>query len=173
MHVAFQGATWDLNKDVVDKIGHYSGLFEDIPELNTFMRGLLLSDIHSAVKAYFWCYVLIWPLLQLGTSFAAIFIAGVIFAIQNRPKVKRISNGNDTTVNWVPTPVQASNLRLFETGNQAAILMSSFDISYQAGGKTITENIKTKTPLGNKMLQRLQLKVSANNPKQIFIDGIQ
>ena len=105
--------------------------------------------------------------------FAAIFIAGVIFAIQNRPKVKRVSNSNDTTVNWVPTPVQTSNLRLFETGGQAAILMSSFDISYQAGGKTITENIKTKTPLGNKMIQRLQLKVSANNPKQIFIDGIQ
>lgn len=81
MHVAFQGATWDLNKDVTDKIAHYSGILEDIPELNTFMCGLLLSDIRTAVKSYFWCYILIWPLLQLGTSMAMIFSAILIYVI--------------------------------------------------------------------------------------------
>lgn len=96
MHVAFQGATWDLNKEVVDKISHYSGILEDIPELNTFMNGLLLSDVPSAFKAYLWSYIIIWPLFQLGKSMAAIFIALLIYIfptlLKERTNFKREIN---------------------------------------------------------------------------------
>ena len=111
--------------------------------------------------------------LIIGGVFAAIIISGIVFAIQSKPKLERVGSKNSQSADWRVTPCTADRLKIFETGGMSATLMSSFVISYQANGKTFNETIKTKTPLGNKMLGRIQLKIDSRNPKRISIDNIQ
>ena len=81
MHVSFQGVTWELDKGTADTIFHYAAILEDVPELNTMIDGLVIKDFLSAAKSYFWCFIILWPILQLGRLYSIIGFAALAYIV--------------------------------------------------------------------------------------------
>lgn len=81
MDVSFQGVTWELNKETAETIFHYAAILKDVPELNTLIDGFVIKDFLSAVKSYFWCIILLWPILQLGTVYSIISFSALAYIV--------------------------------------------------------------------------------------------
>jgi hypothetical protein len=81
LEVGFEGAVWKLNPDVVQRLVFFASVLEDVPEMNTLVNGMLLTDFLSTVKAYFWCVLLAYGLLTIGLGYGILLIGLVLYLV--------------------------------------------------------------------------------------------
>ena len=81
LSIAFEGATWILKQDTYDMIAKYAFLLEDVPQLNTYITGFLLTNRINAFHSFFWTFVFFFSFLSMNKAFALIFLAIFLLSI--------------------------------------------------------------------------------------------
>lgn len=79
LSIVYEGAIWNLNSEICNTILKYASIIEEVPQLNTFINGFLLSDYLIAFRSYFWTYLFFYTLMSLNKAFALVFLSFFFF----------------------------------------------------------------------------------------------
>ena len=52
LHVIFEGATWSINQNTIDKLNKYTVLLDDVPQLANYIEGFLFHDTKQTIYTY-------------------------------------------------------------------------------------------------------------------------
>ena len=77
--VMYNGGSWKLTPENVQKINRYASILKDCPELLTFIQGFLYHDLKNTIETYLICFLSIWEINSLGLAMSFCIYSMITF----------------------------------------------------------------------------------------------